>query len=302
MSAGADSVKSIIYALSANFAIAIAKLGAAVVTGSGSMMAESVHSFADCGNQLLLLLGLKNAKRPPSPDHPLGYGKSIYFWSFIVVIMLFSMGGLFSIYEGLHKLSSTEPLRSPMIAIGVLSFAIIAEGLSLLGCMREINKDRGDRSYWQWFKDTRQSELLVIFGEDLAALLGLSFALIAVGLTMFTGNPIYDALGSIVIGTLLIIIAILIGIEIKALIIGQGVEPRTLAKMKAHIVDREEIADLYNLLTLQLGNDVMVAIKARMHPQGSEEKLIEAINDCEKSFKQQFPYVLWCFFEPDNKD
>ncbi|MFT7684804.1 MAG: cation diffusion facilitator family transporter [Candidatus Azotimanducaceae bacterium] len=302
MSAGADSVKSIIYALVANFTIAIAKLVAAIVTGSGSMMAESVHSFADCSNQLLLLLGLKNAKKPPSTDHPLGYGKSIYFWSFIVAIMLFSMGGLFSIYEGLHKLSSTEALRSPMIAIGVLSFAIVAEGLSLLGCMREINKVRGSRSYWQWFKDTRQSELLVIFGEDLAALFGLSFALIAVSLTAVTGNPIYDAMGSIIIGALLIVVAILIGVEVKALIIGQSVEPSVLIEMKSHLESRKEIAELYNLLTLQLGSDVMVAIKARMHPQGSEKQLILAINACEKSFRQQFPKVLWCFFEPDSTD
>ena len=132
MSQGADSVKSIFYALAANLTIAVAKLAAAVTTGSGAMLAESIHSFADCGNQLLLLLGLKNAKRPPSPDHPLGYGKSIYFWSFIVALMLFSMGGLFSIYEGLHKLGETEPLRSPLIAIGVLVFAILGSSVVAL--------------------------------------------------------------------------------------------------------------------------------------------------------------------------
>ncbi|MBT6042843.1 MAG: cation diffusion facilitator family transporter [Gammaproteobacteria bacterium] len=300
--AQANSVKSIIYALVANFAIAIAKLVAAFITNSGSMMAESIHSFADCGNQGLLLLGVKNAKRPPDLKHPLGYGKTVYFWSFIVAIMLFSMGGLFSIYEGSHKLHETDGLSSPLIAIGVLVFAIIAESLSLAGCMREINKVRGIRSYYRWFKETRQSELMVIFGEDIAALFGLVFALLAVTLTMITGNPIYDAFGSIVIGILLLIIAILIGKEVKDLIIGQGVETTKYDAMISLLNEQESIDEVYNLLTLQLGSDVMVAIKARMTPQPSDTELIHAINKCEEKFRRAFPEVVWCFFEPDLKD
>ena len=302
MSTGADSVKSIIYALTANFAIAVAKMGAAVTTGSGAMLAESIHSFADCGNQLLLLLGLRSAKKAPSLDHPLGYGKSIYFWSFIVAIMLFSMGGLFSIYEGVHKLDSTEPLNQPLIAVGVLVFAIVAEGLSLMGCIKEVNKERDGRSFWRWFQETRQSELLVIFGEDLAALFGLVFALAAVSLAMVTGNPIYDAVGSIGIGVLLIIIAIFIGIEIKALIIGQGVEPKTLASMKRFLADQEEVEEVYNLLTLQMGRDVMVAVKAKMTSNSTAQVLITDINKTEVKFKAAYPQVLWLFFEPDIKD
>ena len=277
-------------------------MGSEMCIRDRSMMAESVHSFADCGNQLLLLLGLKTSKKPPSPDHPLGFGKSIYFWSFIVALMLFSMGGLFSIYEGLHKLDDTTPLTNPLIAIGVLAFAVVAEGLSLLGCIREINKERRGRSFWRWFRETRQSELLVIFGEDLAAMLGLTFALIAVCLTVITGDPIYDAMGSIVIGTLLLIIAVLIGNEIKALIIGQSVEPRRLEEMRGFLEDQPEVAKVLNLLTLQLGSDVMVAIKAVMNVQGSELKLIEAINECEARFKSSFGEVVWCFFEPDVRD
>lgn len=302
MSTGADSMKSIIYALTANFAIAVAKMGAAVTTGSGAMLAESIHSFADCGNQLLLLLGLRSAKRPPSLDHPLGYGKSIYFWSFIVAIMLFSMGGLFSIYEGVHKLDSTEPLNQPLIAVGVLVFAIAAEGLSLMGCIKEVNKVRDGRSFWQWFQDTRQSELLVIFGEDLAALFGLVFALAAVSLAMITGNSMYDAVGSIGIGVLLIIIAIFIGIEIKALIIGQGVEPKTLESMRRFLAEQEEVEEVYNLLTLQMGSDVMVAVKAKMTSSSSAQVLIADINKTEVKFKAAYPQVLWLFFEPDIKD
>jgi cation diffusion facilitator family transporter len=302
MSQGADSVKSIFFALCANLAIAVAKLVAAVVTGSGSMMAESVHSLADSGNQLLLLLGIKHAKRPPSPDYPLGFGKAVYFWSFIVALILFSMGGLYSIYEGIHKLHHPQPLSYPYVAVGVLLFSIIAESVSMWGCLREVNKERHGRSLKQWFRETRQSELLVVFGEDLAALLGLSFALIAIILTIITGNPAYDAMGSISIGGLLIVIAFLIGIEVQALLIGQSVEPRQRTKMLDFLEQRNEIDQVFNLLTLQLGNDVMVAVKAKMAKVDSAESLIKAINICEAELKQAFPQVLWLFFEPDIED
>ncbi len=302
MSHGADSVKSIFYALGANFSIAVAKMGAALYTGSGAMMAESVHSFADCGNQVLLLVGIKQAKRPPSPDYPLGYGKTIYFWSFIVALILFSVGGMYSMYEGIHKLQHPEPISGAIIAVAVLVFAIIAEGISLMGCMREVNKVRGDQSIFQWFRETRQSDLLVIFGEDSAALLGLTFALFAVILTWLTGNPMWDAIGSIGIGVLLIIIAVFIGIEVKALLVGQGVEPRTRVKMLSFLNEQSEIEIVFNLLTLQMGNDVMVAVKAKMVDCESANAMIDAINTCEAAFKKEFPETMWLFFEPDVKD
>jgi cation diffusion facilitator family transporter len=302
MSHGADSVKSIFFALGANSAIAVSKLAAAAITGSGSMMAESVHSMADCGNQLLLLLGIKHAKRPPSPDYPLGFGKAIYFWSFIVALMLFSMGGLYSIYEGIHKLRHPQPLSYPYVAVGVLLFSIIAESVSMWGCLREVNKERRGRSLMRWFRETRQSELLVVFGEDLAALLGLSFAMIAVVLTMITGNPLYDAGGSIVIGALLLVIALMIGIEVQALLIGQSVEPKQRAQMLEFLQKRKEIDQIFSLLTLQLGKDVMVAIKAKMAAMDSAEALVKAINCCEADLKKAFPQVLWLFFEPDLED
>lgn len=302
MSHGADAVKSIFFALGANSVIAVSKLAAAAITGSGSMMAESVHSMADCGNQLLLLLGIKHAKRPPSPDYPLGFGKAIYFWSFIVALMLFSMGGLYSIYEGIHKLRHPQLLSYPYVAVGVLLFSIIAESVSMWGCLREVNKERRGRSLMRWFRETRQSELLVVFGEDLAALLGLSFALIAVVLTMITGNPLYDAAGSIVIGALLFVIALMIGIEVQALLIGQSVEPEQRAQMLEFLQQRKEIDQVFNLLTLQLGKDVMVAIKAKMAAMDSAADLVKAINRCEADLKQAFPQVLWLFFEPDLED
>ncbi|SHI23045.1 cation diffusion facilitator family transporter [Ferrimonas marina] len=302
MASEANSVKSILYALTANLSIAIAKLAAAIVTGSGAMMAEAIHSFADAGNQLLLLLGMKTAKRPPSPDHPLGHGKTIYFWSFIVAIMLFSMGGLYSLYEGWHKLHAPEPLNQPWIAVAVLLFAILAEGWSFRGCLVEVNKERDGRSYWRWFRETRSSELLVIFGEDLAALLGLLFALGFVLTTMVTGDPTWDAYGSLTIGGLLLLIALFIGIEVKSLLIGQGVEPKQRQAMIAFLSEQPAVEQVYNLLTLQLGKDVMVAVKARMAGQQDAQVMVQQINATEQAFKQAFPQVLWLFFEPDLSD
>lgn len=302
MAHGADSLKSILYALVANFAIFIAKLAAALYTGSGAMMAEAVHSLADSGNQVLLLIGIKLAKKPPSPDYPLGHGKETYFWSFIVALILFSMGGLFSIYEGVHKLQNPHELTAPYLALGVLVFSLIAEGLSLWGCIREVNKERHGRGFITWFKETRTSALLVVFGEDTAAMLGLSFATLAIALSIVTGNPTYDAIGSISIGVLLIVIAFFIGIQVKSLLVGQGVEPKIRREMQEFLKNRQEIDELYNIVTLQLGDDVMVAIKARMTRLGSERKMVIAINDTEKAFRSTFPQVLWLFFEPDISD
>jgi len=288
--------------LGANLAIAVSKLAAAFFTGSGAMMAESIHSFADCGNQLLLLIGIRKAKHPPSPDYPLGFGKAIYFWSFIVALILFSMGGLYSVYEGIHKLQHPEPVTSLLVAVSVLIFSIAAESVSLWGCMREINKVRGTRSVFRWFKETRQSDLLVVLGEDMAALLGLTFALAAVSLTWITGNPMWDAFGSIGIGILLVIVAFFVGIKVKDLLIGQGVEPQIKEAMELFLEQRSEIDTLYSLLTMQMGADVMVAVKALMCEKESAEKLITDINTCEAAFRKSFPETMWLFFEPDFHD
>lgn len=302
MSHGSDSLKSIFFALGANVAIAMAKLAAAVVTGSGSMMAESIHSMADSGNQLLLLFGLKQAKIPPSAEYPLGHGKAIYFWSFVVALILFSLGGMYSIYEGFHKLQHPEPLTYPLVAVGVLIFSIAAEGLSLWGCLKEVNKERRSRSLIQWFRQTRKSELIVVFGEDFAAILGLVFALFAVGMTIVTGDPFYDALGSIGIGVLLVFIAVFIAIEVKGLLIGQSVEPDLEQDMESFLKNRPEVQELLNIITLQMGADVMVSIKACMSYYESATDMVAGINTCEKAFKAAYPQVRWVFFEPDIKD
>jgi cation diffusion facilitator family transporter len=302
MSGHANSTKAIFIALGANFAIFASKLVAAVLTGSGAMLAEAVHSLADCGNQGLLLLGMRQAARPASAEYPLGWGRALYFWSFLVAMLLFSVGGVFSIYEGVHKLGHPEPLKWPWLALGVLVFGVAAEGVSMHGCLKEVNKARGGRSLWRWFRETRSSELLVIFGEDLAALLGLSLAVLAVGATMLTGDLVYDALGTIAIGVLLVVVAIAVAVEVKALLIGQGVEPQRRAELQAFLQARPEVAEVLNLLTLQMGPDVMVAVKARMAPMPDDRSLIAAINAVERDLKAAFADVRWSFFEPDVAD
>ena len=296
------SIKAVWYAFGANFSIFIAKGLAAFITGSGAMLAECVHSLADCGNQLLLVYGMRRSKDAPSPDAPLGYGKAIYFWSFLVALMLFSMGGLFSLYEGWHKLHAPEPIQMPWVAIGVLVFSAVAEGTALRKCIELINRTRGERSLWQWFKTTRQADLVVVFGEDTAALVGLTLALLAVVLTLVTGNPIFDAIGTMAIGVLLVVVAFFLGVEIKAMLIGQSMSPATEAQMRSFLLAREEVSQLYSLITLQLGLDAMVAVKARMRPVATPDELIADINRVEVALRDAFPQVRWSFFEPDNAD
>ena len=301
MAGKGDSVRTIFYALGANFAIFVAKSVAAVITGSGAMLAEAVHSLADCGNQGLLLLGIRRARQPATPDYPLGHGKEIYFWSFLVALMLFSVGGMFSLYEGWHKLHAPEALNAPWIAVGVLAFGIIAESVSMRACLVEVNKARGELTLSQWFRQSRQAELVVIFGEDLAALLGLVFALLAILATIATGNPIYDAIGTRGIGVLLIVVAIFVAIAVKGMMIGQSVEPRQREAIRGFLQARPEVAEIFSLITLQLGNDILVSVQARLRdPAASTAENIGRINATEAALRQAFPDVRWCFFEPDD--
>ncbi|GGD38878.1 cation diffusion facilitator family transporter [Pseudoxanthomonas indica] len=299
MAGGGDSTRAILFALGANFAIAVAKGVAAFITGSSAMLAETVHSLADCGNQLLLLLGLRQARRPASTEHPLGYGRAIYFWSFLVAVMLFTIGGMFSVYEGVHKLQHPEPLQQWWWAAGVLVFAIIAEGVSMRACLEEVNKSRGDRSIWRWFRESRQAELVVIFGEDLAALLGLVFALGAVMLSVVTGNPLWDAVGTVMIGVLLIVIAVLVAIEVKSMLIGQSVDPQLEQQLTGWLRARPEVTHLIHVITLQQGNDVVVSVQAVMRETQDVRVLLDDINRVEDELKVAYPAVRWTFFEPD---
>jgi len=302
MSHSNGSVKAILYALAANLGIALAKGVTAWYTGSGAMLAEAIHSFADSANQILLLVGLRRAKQPVSEDHPLGYGKAIYFWSFIVALMLFSMGGIFSIYEGVHKLSHPEMPEAPWIALGVLAVSILLESGSLKGALSEVKKTQGRRSFLKWFRQSRQSELIVVVGEDIAALLGLSLAFIAVFATILTGNPFYDSLGTIAIGVVLVIVAVTVGIEVKSLLIGESADPETVSSMRDFIAGRPEVAEVYKLITLQLGTELMVSAKVRMQEKAAALQLIEDINRVEAAFRTSFPQVRWLFVEPDLYD
>jgi len=298
----ASSLRAVLYALGANTGILLAKGVAAALTGSTAMLAEAIHSAADCGNQVLLLLGLKDAKRAADAKHPLGYGRVVYFWAFLVAVLLFTLGGMFSIYEGWHKLHQEQAVSSPAIAIGVLVVAIILEGFSLAGCIREIRKVAGSRTLWRFFRTSRNSELIIVLGEDIAALAGLVFALVAIGAAVLTGNPLFDAIGSMAVGALLVVVAILLSVEIKAMITGESAEALTERAIRDFLTARPELAELYNLITLQIGEGIMLAIKARMKETASAKALIDDINRVEADLRAAFPAVRWCFFEPDTRN
>ena len=295
------SIKSILFALLANLGIAVTKTVAAIITSSGAMLAESIHSFADCGNQGLLFLGLHASKKKPDQEHPLGYGMEIYFWSFIVALILFSMGGLFSVYEGIHKISLHEGLKNPMVAIVVLFVSMILEGASLFGCLRQIKKIR-QTTLWNWIRNSRQSELIIVLGEDTAALLGLSFAIISIILAVVTGNPVFDAIGSIGIGVLLIIISFFLAVKVKNLLIGQSADNESRAAIINFLEARPEVDRIFNLITIQMGHQIMVAVKAKMKDSDSIGQLINNINTCEAELKKELPAIKWVFFEPDISD
>ncbi|MFM0289612.1 cation diffusion facilitator family transporter [Paraburkholderia megapolitana] len=294
-----ESPKAIFYALAANLGIAICKFAAATFTGSGSMFAEAIHSTADCGNQLLLLFGLRQARRPATVLHPLGAGRAIYFYSLIVALLLFFVGGAFSVYEGIHRLLEHEPLSHAFVALAVLGISVVLETFSLMGAIREIRKQHPDKSMWRWFRETRESDLLVVAGEDIAALAGLAIAFVAVLLTMVTGNPMYDALGSIGVGVLLMVIAWLVAREVKSMLIGESASPEVRRAIEAHLRARSEIRSIINLITLQWGRHIVVAVQAEMIDYASGRAMVDAINVIEADLQAAFPQAKWVFFEPD---
>jgi cation diffusion facilitator family transporter len=298
---GSETTRSIVVSLGANVAIAVAKLVGAVITGSGSMLAEALHSVADTGNEGLLLWGRREARQRPSVLHPLGRGRATYFWSFIVALLLFSMGGVASIYEGIRKLTAGEPVQSPWVAIAILAFAAVAEGVSLYVALKQINRVRGERSVLQWFRTTRRSELIIVFGENAAALAGLGVALVAILLTMVTGDPLYDAVGTIVIGALLVVVALAIGAQTKSLLIGESASPRLRRDIKAFVAAWPGIAAVREFITLQHGEDVFVAVKAEIEDAPSTREFEAAIAACEAGLKAAFPEVRWIFLEPSGE-
>lgn len=297
-----SSAKAILYAFLANFGIAVTKTGAAAYTNSGSMLAEAIHSYADCANQVLLYIGLKQSDDPPTPQHPLGFGKVTYFWSFVVALMLFSVGGLFSIYEGWHKLHEPEALNKAWVALSVLAVSILLETGSLIGCLKEIAKLRRGRPFKEWLIHTRNAELVVVLGEDVAALAGLVLAFIFVGAAAYTGDTRYDAIGSICIGVVLIVVAAFIVVRIRTLLIGKSAEPALRAQIDELINRDPDIETLLNTITLQFGPKVLLAAKVKMRSGLTIDEAVAHLNDLERDIKTAFPEVGWIFVEPDTKE
>jgi cation diffusion facilitator family transporter len=294
------STSHIIQSLLANLAIAVAKGVAAFLTGSGAMLAETLHSTADCGNQLLLLFGVKRAQKAPDAAHPLGYGRALYFWSFMVALLLFSGGGVFSMYEGIHKISHPEPLEKVWIALAVLGFSLLVEGAATVSNIREINKRRGSRPFLRYVRDTKDSDLIVVFGENAAASLGLVFAGIAVLVAHATGDTRWDGVGSILIGAVLILVAVFLAVEVKSLLVGESADPSIETAAREVVASQPSIDRVMQIITVQQGpGEVLVAIKARFSPRLSGDDVCAAINAFEAALRARCPEVRWCFVEPD---
>ncbi len=296
-----NSTKAVIYAFSANAAIAVAKTGAALWTGSGSMMAEAIHSFADCGNQLLLFVGMRRSVLSPSEKHPMGYERESYIWSMMVAVLLFTMGGLFSVYEGWHRLANPEPVTNAEVSIIILAIGFVLEGASLRGALSALKEERGELSLWKWFKDTASSELLVVVGEDFAAIVGLGIALSATVALVITGNVIYDSIGSILVGVLLVVTAALVSKEVHSLVVGESAVA-VKGCVEALLSQRKEVVRVFNIFAIHHGASVMVAIKAELPALMLVGNASQLINEIEREIKLKNPRVKWVFFEIDNID
>lgn len=297
---GDKSTSHIFQSLAVNLAIAVFKGGAALYTGSGALLAETIHSAADCGNQLLLLLGVKQAEKKPDASHPLGYGRSLYFWSFMVALLLFTGGGVFSVYEGIHKLMHPEPVENAWVGVAILLFSLLLEGWSTISNVRELNKRRGEVPFFQYLRETKDSDLIVVFGENGAAALGLFFALASLGAAYFTHDGRYDAAGSLVIGLILIGVALFLAREVMSLLVGESADPN-IAKQTHDIVEKSpELHAVLNVITIQQGpGEVLVAIKVKIESHLTADQVCEAINAFERELRSRCPEVKWCFVEPD---
>ena len=293
-------IKAIIAALLANIGIAISKFVAFAFTGSSSMLSEAIHSVADSGNQILLLIGNKRAKKQADESHPFGYGRRRYVYGFIVAIVLFLVGGLFSLYEGIHKWQHPEPLDDWWIAVVVLVVAIGLEGFSFRTALREANKSRGKRSLFGFVKAARQPELPVILLEDAGALTGLVLALLGVGAAVITGDGRFDAVGAMGIGTLLIVIAIFLAIEMTAMLVGESALPEEVAAIRKALEESRGVERVIHLRTVHVGPDeLLVAAKIAILESDTGTQISRAINDAEVSLRAAVPSARYIFLEPD---
>jgi cation diffusion facilitator family transporter len=291
--------KAIVAALAANTGIAVSKFIAAAITGSASMLAEGVHSVADAANQVLLLIGGKASRKAASPAHPFGYGRERYIYAFIVSIVLFSIGGVYALYEGYHKLTHHGELEYPLVAVAVLLVAITLESFSLRTAVKESNVVRGKQSWTQFVKGARAPELPVILLEDIGALIGLVLALLGVGLSWITGNTLFDALGTLAIGVLLVLIAIVLAIEIRSMLIGESATLEDIAAIETAINDGEGNA-LIHLKTLHVGPDeLLVAAKVGIAESATGEEVAAQIDATEARIRAAVPKAKIIYIEPD---
>lgn len=300
MSAGGESRTAVVAALLANLGIAIAKFIGFLFTQSSALLAESVHSVADTGNQVLLLVGAHRAKREATPLHPFGYGRERYFWAFVVAIVLFTLGSAFAIYEGIEKVLHPHELESPQWAIGILVVSLVLEGLSFRTAVKESNKLRRQASWPSFIRNAKVPELPVVLLEDFGALIGLVLALAAVGLTIATGNGVWDGVGSICIGTLLGVIAVILAAEMKSLIIGESASPEVEAEIVRAVEEADHVVGLIHLRTQHLGPDeLIVAAKVEFDPDLTVRDLAGAIDAAEVQVRAAVPAARMLFIEPD---
>ena len=292
--------RAVVAALLANTGIAITKFVAAGISGSASMLAEGVHSLADSGNQVLLLVGGRRSRKEATETHPFGYGRERYVFAFVVAIILFSVGGMFSLYEGIHKLEAHEDLNLPWIPLLVLAVAIVLESFSLRTAVIEANKARGSDSLFAYIRHAKQPELPVILLEDMAALTGLVFAFAGVGLSLLTGDVIWDAIGTIAIGVLLIAVAVILGIETKSLLVGEGATRTDVDKIRAAFEAHPSVEAIIHMKTLYLGPDeLMVAAKVAVPKTTKASEIAKAINEIEVAVREAVPVARVIYIEPD---
>lgn len=293
-------LKAVIAALLANIGIAISKFVAFILTGSSSMLSEAVHSLADSGNQVLLLVGNKRSKRSTTDSHQFGYGRVRYIYGFVVAIVLFVIGGIFSLYEGIHKIQQPEEVSNTTIALAVLVIAIILESFSLRTALREVNAVKGKRTLWQFIRAARQPELPVIVLEDIGALLGLVFALFGVGLATVTGNSQWDGMGAIAVGILLVVIAIILAFEMTSMLVGESALAEDIAAIEKALQNSEIVQSVIHLRTLYVGPDeLLVACKIAVDSQMSGESVSQGIDSAEELIRDKVPHARYIFIEPD---
>jgi cation diffusion facilitator family transporter len=292
--------RAIIAALLANLFIAVSKFVAFLFSGSSAMLAESVHSLADTGNQGLLLLGGRKARRKADAAHPFGYGRERFVYAFVVSIILFSVGGVFSLYEGIEKVRNPHELEVVWLPIVILLLAMVAEGFSFRTAIREANHVRGTQGWVAYIRHAKAPELPVVLLEDFAALIGLVLALGGVGLTILTGNSIFDAIGTIAIGVLLIMVAIVLGIETKSLLVGEGANPATTVKIRDAINANPTVEALIHMRTLYLGPDeLLVGAKVAFGKSKKLSEIANAINALEVAIRAEVPIARVIYIEPD---